>query len=302
MQINRLFEIVYILLNKKTITAKELAEHFEVSIRTIYRDIDKLTSANIPIYTSQGKGGGITLLDDYILNKSVLSENEQNEILFALQSLTATQYPESDNIRSKLSSLFNKNKINWIEVDFSSWGNGKNRKEQFNILKSAIINHRVITFEYFNSLGEKSIRRIEPIKLLFKSKSWYLQGFCLLKKADRTFKITRMSDVQITEDSFIKKPPTELSKDTQDQEFVKSVDLRLKIAPAGAYRVLDDFNENEVIKNEDGYFIVSTSLPGGEWLLNYILSFGLVAEVLEPKSMRKIIQKNLEEMIKQYKK
>ena len=302
MQINRLFEIVYILLNKKTITAKELAEHFEVSIRTIYRDIDKLTSANIPIYTSQGKGGGITLLDDYILNKSVLSENEQNEILFALQSLTATQYPESDNIRSKLSSLFNKNKINWIEVDFSSWGNGKNRKEQFNILKSAIISHRVITFEYFNSLGEKSIRRIEPIKLLFKSKSWYLQGFCLLKKADRTFKITRMSDVQITEDSFIKKPPTELSKDTQDQEFVKSVDLRLKIAPAGAYRVLDDFNENEVIKNEDGYFIVSTSLPGGEWLLNYILSFGLVAEVLEPKSMREIIQKNLEKMIEQYKK
>lgn len=302
MQINRLFEIVYILLNKKTITAKELAEHFEVSIRTIYRDIDKLTSANIPIYTSQGKGGGITLLDDYILNKSVLSENDQNEILFALQSLTATQYPEADNIRSKLSSLFNKNKINWIEVDFSSWGNGKNRKEQFNILKSSIISHRVITFEYFNSLGEKSIRRVEPIKLLFKSKSWYLQGFCLFKKADRTFKITRMSNVQITEDSFIKRPPTELSKDTQEQEFVKSVDIRLKIAPAGAYRVLDDFNENEVIKNEDGYFIVSTSLPGGEWLLNYILSFGPVAEVLEPKSMREFIQKNLEEMIEQYKK
>ncbi|HEX9025083.1 MAG TPA: YafY family protein [Clostridium sp.] len=302
MQINRLFEIVYILLNKKTITAKELAEHFEVSIRTIYRDIDKLTSANIPIYTSQGKGGGITLLDDYILNKSVLSENEQNEILFALQSLTSTQYPEADNIRSKLSSLFNKNKINWIEVDFSSWGNGKNRKEQFNILKSAIISHRVITFEYFNSLGEKIIRRVEPIKLLFKSKSWYLQGFCLSKKADRTFKITRMSDIQITEDSFIKKPPTELSKDTQEQEFVKSVNIRLKIAPAGAYRVLDDFNENEVIKNEDGYFIVSTSLPEGEWLLNYILSFGPVAEVLEPKSMRKIIQKNLEYMIEQYKK
>ena len=167
MQINRLFEIVYILLNKKTITAKELAEHFEVSIRTIYRDIDKLTSANIPIYTSQGKGGGITLLDNYTLNKSVLSENEQNEILFALQSLTATEYPESDNIRSKLSSLFNKDKINWIEVDFSSWGNSKNRNEQFNILKSAIITHRVITFEYFNSLGEKSNRRVEPIKLLF---------------------------------------------------------------------------------------------------------------------------------------
>lgn len=111
-----------------------------------------------------------------------------------------------------------------------------------------------------------------------------------------------MSDIRLTEDSFIKKPPTNLSKDTQEHEFVKSVDIRLKIAPAGAYRVLDDFNENEVIKNEDGYFIVSTSLPGGEWLLNYILSFGPVAEVLEPKNMREIIQKNLEEMIEQYKK
>jgi len=114
MQINRLFEIIYILLNKKSITAKELAEHFEVSVRTIYRDIDILSIAGIPIYTSQGKGGGISLLDDYVLDKSLLSEQEQKEILYALQSLTVANVPDTDKVLSKISNLFNKNKRNWI--------------------------------------------------------------------------------------------------------------------------------------------------------------------------------------------
>ena len=92
MQINRLFEIVYILLDKKTITAKELSERFEVSIRTIYRDVETLSISGIPIYTSKGKGGGISLIEDFVLNKSVLSEKEQNEILMSLQSLNATKF------------------------------------------------------------------------------------------------------------------------------------------------------------------------------------------------------------------
>lgn len=302
MQINRLFEIIYILLNKKKVTAKELAEHFEVSIRTIYRDVDILASANIPIYASQGKGGGISLLDNYILNKSMLSENEQSEVLFALQSLTALQYPEVDKTLTKLSSLFNKDKINWIEVDFSLWGSNKACKEQFNTLKNAIVNHKIITFEYFNSLGEKNIRRVEPVKLLFKSRAWYLQGFCLSKKANRTFKITRMSEVQITEDYFIEKSQVELIVDIKDKESTKLVDLLLSITPNGAHRILEDFDEKDVIKNEDGSYTVSTSLPEGAWLINYILSFGMDIEVLGPKNIRDAICHKLDCMVAKYKK
>ena len=94
MQINRLFEMVHILLNKKNVTAKELAEHFEVSIRTVYRDIETLTFAGIPVYSSRGKNGGIRLLENYVLNKTLISQDEQNEILYALQSLKAASYPE----------------------------------------------------------------------------------------------------------------------------------------------------------------------------------------------------------------
>ena len=105
MQINRLFEIVYILLDKKNITANELAEHFEVSKRTILRDIETLTIAGIPIYTTKGKGGGISILDNFVLNKTAVSEEEQNQILIALQSLASTQHMDTDGIISRLGAF-----------------------------------------------------------------------------------------------------------------------------------------------------------------------------------------------------
>ena len=301
MQINRLFEIVYILLNKKTTTAKELAERFEVSVRTIYRDIDTLSSAGIPIYASQGKGGGISLLDDYILNKSILSENEQNEILFALQSLTVTQNPETDRVLSKLSSLFNKNKINWIEVDLSPWGSDKHKLCEFTLLKNAILNHQIIEFNYYNSSGEKSSRKVEPIKLIFKVKAWYLQGFCLSKNANRTFKISRMSNVQITQEIFVDRLPKELPEDIKEQSSQKWIAVQLKISPQGAYRVFDEFDEKEITKNQDGSFTIATALPESEWLFGYILSFGADIEVLTPENIRAMIQNKLDEIIKKYK-
>ncbi|MGB8452142.1 MAG: HTH domain-containing protein [Anaerocolumna sp.] len=137
MQVNRLFEIVYILLNKNYTTAKELAEHFEVSVRTIYRDIDILCQSGIPIYTSKGKGGGIGLLDNFVLNKSVLSKMEQEGIISALQGLNATNYPDINQVLSKLNNLFGTKQNNWIEVDFSDWG--ESQKENFNLIKTAVI-------------------------------------------------------------------------------------------------------------------------------------------------------------------
>lgn len=300
MQINRLFEIIYILLHKKITTAKELAERFEVSVRTIYRDIDILSSAGIPIYTSQGKGGGISLLNDYILNKSVLSENEQNEILFALQSLNAMQNPETDRILSKLSSLFNKDTVNWIEVDFTPWGSDKNQTSQFTILKDAILRHHIIEFEYINISGEKSARKVEPAKLIFKVHAWYLQGFCLSKKANRTFKISRMSDVHTTQEKFEARASEAVSENIREPESQTWIDVRLKIFPHGAYKVYDEFKEKDITKNQDGSFTIETSLPQGKWMFSYLLSFGTDIEVLAPRNIRDIMKHQLEKMIFRY--
>lgn len=300
MQMNRLFEIVYILLNKKKITAKELAERFEVSVRTIYRDIDILSSAGIPVYASQGKGGGISLLDDYILNKSVLSEKEQDEILFALQSLALTQNPETDEVLSKLSSLFNKSKTNWIEVDLSPWGSDKNKVCEFTILKNAILNHQIIEFTYFNSSGEKSSRKVEPIKLNFKVHAWYLKGFCLTQNEYRTFKISRMSNLEITQESFTDRMAEKRSVVKEEQNSQKWINVHLKISPQGAYRVFDEFDEKEITRNQDGSFTVETSLPESRWLFDYILSFGIDMEVLAPLNVRERVREKLNEIILKY--
>lgn len=301
MQINRLFEIIYMLLDKKITTAKELADHFEVSTRTIYRDVETLSSAGIPIYASQGKGGGISLLDEFILNKSLLLENEQNEILIALQSLTVTEYPDIDIVLSKLSSLFKKNKSNWIEVDFSPWGSTKNQKEKFNHLKQAIIISQIITFEYFNSSGIKSSRRVEPVKLIFKDKSWYLQGFCLSIEKYRIFKVGRMVNIQLTGEFYIQRFQEHLPPDAPEDQSIMLTNIQMKISPQGAYRVYDEFDESDVVKMADGSFVITTSMPEGEWLYNYLLSFGTAMEVIKPQRVRDIVIARLEEMIEKYK-
>lgn len=195
MQISRLFEIVYILLGKKSVTAKELAEHFGVSARTIYRDVETLSGAGIPVYMSKGKGGGISLLDSFVLSKSMLSESEQTEILTALSALRSVNYAESQNALSKLSGIFGKASQNWIKVNFSQW-HGFDKK--FETIKEAIFSKKVISFDYHGRWKEKTSKLVEPLQLRFNVNAWYLYAFCTKRQDMRTFKISRMETVKIT--------------------------------------------------------------------------------------------------------
>lgn len=302
MKISRLFQIIYILLERKMITANELADKLEVSVRTIYRDIEVLTESGIPIYTMQGKGGGITLMDQFVLNKSLLLDKEQDEILFSLQSLSATNYPDTSDILAKLSHLFQKSETKWIEVDFSSWGSDTKRKEYFSLFRQAILERHVLSFHYINSNGEKSLRRILAEKLLFKDKAWYLEGFYLEKSANRTFKINRMSNIALTNEIYdnIKKTEELLLNDSLDGDYLEWADLVLKISSRASYRIYDEFEEKDISKEKDGYHIISTSHIKGEWLYSYLLSYGNYLEVIEPTDIRKEIKRRIQQMINQY--
>lgn len=298
MQINRLFEIVYILLNKKSITAKELSEHFEVSQRTIYRDIDTLCECGIPIYTSKGKGGGIGLLDSFILNKSILSEDEKNEILCALKSLQATNYKDNNSVFSKLSNLFGTTNTNWIEMDFSGWNS--NSEENFSLLKHAILNTKVVSFDYYSSYGEKTTRSVEPLQLWFKDKNWYLKAFCKLKESYRIFRLSRIKNLFISDETFIRKLPEIQLESRSLEKNHDIVNLKLNINSSQSYRVYDEFDYDQITVNDDNTFTVSASYPQGEWIYSYILSFGPDATVLEPEYVRNIIKGRLNKMINKY--
>ena len=296
MQISRLFQIVYILLDRKTITAKELADRFEVSVRTIYRDINTLGTAGIPIYTSQGRGGGISILDDYVLNKSLLSDDEQKEILIGLQSLKATNYPDIKTLDKKLGALFSKNKQSWIEIDFSYWGGGNDEKDKFQILKNSVLNKNTVEFSYSNANGDQTIRQIEPLKLIFKNKYWYVCGFCLLKNQFRIFKISRISNLNYTEIFFDRDLPDDLDLIKEKSVGYKASNIVLKFSNHISYRVYDEFNINNIEKDADGNLIVSLSYPEDEWLYGYILSFGFYVEVIEPQGLRGIISDKISKM------
>lgn len=173
MQINRLFEMVYLLLSKDNVTAGELAKHFEVSPRTIYRDVELLSSAGIPIYMTKGKGGGISLLPDFVLNKTVLTEDEKADILSALGAMDAVSPQKTDTAVKKLSSLFGSTDSDWVEVDFSGWANAEEESKVFTTLKNAILKKYAVEFLYHGS-GSNMQRVVEPLKLVFKGQGWYL--------------------------------------------------------------------------------------------------------------------------------
>ncbi|MNC34004.1 HTH domain protein [compost metagenome] len=308
MQISRLLQMTYILLEKGTVTAPELAERFEVSVRTVYRDVETLSQAGIPVYTSQGKGGGISLTDRFVLNKSLLTDKEQDEILFALQSFSAARLPDSGEVFSKLSSLFRKNSTSWIEVDFSPWGSGLKQKELYPLLKQAILEHKVISFTYLDAAGEQKSRRAAPVKLLFKDRAWYVESYSFEKAALRTFKITRMSNVRLIEGdgAQLLEPQQEWmeSAGTYREEIkvneMPRIPLVLKIDPAGAYRIVDEFREEDILKQEDGSFRITTDMPSGEWLIQYLLSYGDLLEVMEPGSVRLEMKTRTAKMAEKY--
>ena len=299
MQVNRLFEIVYILLNRNYITAKELAEHFEVSVRTIYRDIDILCQSGIPIYTSKGKGGGIGLLDNFVLNKSVLSKQEQEEIISALQGLNATSYPDLSHVLSKMSNLFGTEQNNWIEVDFSDWS--FSQKEKFNLIKTAILQKKVLEFDYYSSYGEKTTRSTEPLQLWFKDKTWYLKAYCRRKSDIRIFKLNRIKDLNLTDEIFKRNMDIKMQTIQYDLPQINTVEIKMEISGTQAYRVYDEFMEHQVEKKKDGSFLVTFSYPEDEWVYGYIMSFGSYGEVLEPEHIRKIIKDRLQSALEKYK-
>lgn len=299
MKINRLFEIVYMLLNKDNLTARMLAEHFEVSPRTIYRDIETLCEAGIPIYMQQGKGGGITLMNHFVLDKSVLSKEEREALLGALETLKIA--PQSAEVLSRISSLLGERTKNWLKVDFSEWGRESN--EYFLQIKEAILKMQILTMTYYNGQGEESRRKIAPLQLCFKHRNWYLKAYCYEKKALRLFKLGRMQQLEVTEDYFEKDIENCLEQEIKAQTFEAGISpIELLIGPQLAYRVYEEFSSEEIQRQEDGSFKVIVYYPEDEWLYGYLLSFGPSLEVLSPSSLQIALKCRLEKMLASYEK
>lgn len=297
MKNNRLFKILYYVLEKGKVTANELAEKYEVSIRTIYRDIDVLSSAGIPIYATQGKGGGIEIADDFVLKKSFLSENEQEQILIALKGLELTNKEYENELLTKLTALFKTKNTNWIEVDFTNWQRSKSYDELFKDIKSAIINKNIVRFIYFSSNKKETSRKVKPIRLLFKGWDWYVYAFCLSRNDFRYFKLSRIKEFEILPNTFEDDFDSIVLK--KEIEYEGTVFVKVKFDREMAFRVYDEVS-SAIEEDEDGSLYATVELPNDYNLYNYIFSYGDAAEVLEPKEIRDKIKNIINIMAKKY--
>lgn len=292
---SRLMQILFILLENGSVTAPELAEKFEVSARTIYRDIDALSAAGVPVYAVRGKGGGIFIQENYVMDKTLFSDEEQKAILIALQNLNLTEGATTSSLVEKLSTLFQKERLDWLEIDFSDWTGLRNHF--FDELQEAILSQKVIQINYLSSQGQLTERELEPLKLVFRDKAWYLYAFCRLRENGRLFKISRIRELNLLEETFKRIAPAKVFSEKPTPPK-KVVELTLLFDAGAAYRVQEEFND--IVQNEDGSSVVVIKFADDESTMNYLFSFGDHLEILEPQTYRNKMAERIEKLLNKY--
>ena len=300
MQIERLVRMIFYIVSREQVTAKELADYFNVSTRTIYRDITTLTLSGIPIASKKGTGGGISLMDGYALNKSFLTTEEQVQVYQGLQILQASNYPDAEQALTKIDALFNQSlSDDWLEIDFSYWGSSEEEKITISDLRRALTKKHVLTFEYFNSELQQSERKVDPLRLIFKSHAWYIVGYCHHNHAVRVFRLSRMKRINVLSESFERSLPKDFSLADSTYEVNYST-FKLLFLPEMSYRLFDEFQEQQVERCPNGNYLVTVQYPLNEWTYHRLLSFGPYVEILEPAEARKELKRRALKIAQKY--
>ena len=300
MKIDRLIGILSVLLQKETVTAPELAELFEVSRRTINRDIETLCYAGIPIRTKQGAGGGIFIARGYRIDRTVLTSKDMQTILAGLRSLDSIsgssyysrlmeklQTGSSDMISGKESML----------IDLSSWYKDS-LAAKIALIQDAIEDRHLISFDYFAPSGE-SKRTIEPYYVVFKWSSWYVWGWCRKRRDYRLFKLNRMDKVKETDKTFeVRNAP--LPDLSNEKVFAGGIKVKALFAPEVKWRLIEEFGPKCYEETDDGRLLFTAEYSDMDNLISWILTFGDKAEVIEPKEVRKELLDIVEKIKKKY--
>ena len=300
MKIDRLIGILSVLLQEEKITAPELAERFEVSKRTINRDIEALCKAGIPIQTSQGIGGGISIMDGYRMDRTILTLRDMQMILAGLRSLDSVSgssyYGQLMEKIQAGSSEFITGRDS-ILIDLSSWYR-ESLAPKIETIQDAIGDRHLIKFSYYAPTGE-SERTVEPYYLVFRWSSWYLWGWCLKRKDFRLFKLNRMDGVQKTEKSFECREVT-MPKRSTEKIFPGGIKVKALFEPDQKWRLVEEFGTSCYTENDDGRLLFTADYTDMDNLITWILTFGDKAEVLEPENVREKVRTTIEAMRKNY--
>ncbi len=310
MKIDRLLSIIVYLLNRDLVSAAELARRFEVSVRTIQRDMDTINLAGIPVLGVQGREGGYGILDSYKMDRRLLTADDLFYIITALSGIDSSLGDRRiGDTLEKMKGLVPRSpggsfqeRQEKLRVDFRAFGGGTARREVFRVVQQAVETGRLLRMVYTNNRMEKLFRIVEPMTVVFTGRSWYLFAYCRLRGDFRLFRISRIREPGILEGAFRRRDMTydRFLQERNPEVSGAGLDLALRFAPEMAPLVEEFYPDEDRERGADGSVTVRTRLPEDGWLYGYILSYGRFVEVLEPIRLRGIIRESAEKIAKIY--
>jgi predicted DNA-binding transcriptional regulator YafY len=308
MKVDRLLSIVMLLLERKTMSAKALAEMFEVSLRTIYRDMESINQAGIPVVSAPGLHGGFQIMQEYKLDKKLFTPADMTAILMGLGSL-ASMLGSEDWVRTqaKIKSLLPLHqaeeielKSNQVAVDLKPWMGNRTVTEALPLLKQALEGETLFSFLYSDRRGMLTKRTIEPYRLVLKDNHWYIFGYCLERSDFRLFKLARMTDGEVLKEHFVHRElPSELS-DFSDRMAAKQQNIILRIHESILDRVQDHCGRQNLEPCGNGWFIAHFPFIADDMGYHLLLSFGDQCECIAPQEVREELIARIQGLMKVY--
>lgn len=304
MKVDRLVSMIMILLDKKRIGAQELADMFEVSPRTIYRDIDTINMAGIPVRSTSGVGGGFEIMQQYKIDRKVFSTADLSAILMGLSGLSnMIRGDELVNALAKVKSFIPAEKAkdiefkaNQIYIDLSPWMGNRNIQPFLEMIKTALQESRLLSFEYADRYGNKTARTAEPYQLVLKGSHWYLHGYCHTRNDFRLFKLSRTTNLQMQEQTFTPRDYQKPQLYFTDILATMQTRIKIRIHKSIMDRVLDYCTDEDFSPDGDDHYIVSFPFIENEYHYNILFGFGDKCECLEPLHIRKEMKRRIHDI------
>jgi predicted DNA-binding transcriptional regulator YafY len=302
MKLDRLISIILILLEQERVGAQALAERFEVSPRTIYRDIDSINLAGIPVRSTSGVGGGFEIMEQYKIDKKVFSTADLSTILMGLSSLSnMVRGDELVNALAKVKSFIPADraedialKTNQIWIDLSPWSGNRTVQPYLERIQAAMQESRLLSFAYLDQRGDKTARTAEPYQLVLKNSQWYWYGFCRTRNDFRLFKLNRMSDLQLLDETFAPRAFPKPQLDASDLLATMQSTITLRIHKSILERVLDYCNDEDISPDDAEHYIVRYPFLENDYYYGILLGFGDKCECLSPEHVRAEMKRRAE--------
>jgi predicted DNA-binding transcriptional regulator YafY len=310
MRIDRLLAMTVMLLNRERISARELAERFEISIRTVYRDFEAMSLAGIPVIPYAGHGGGFGLQENYKIDRRLLTPTDIKSILMSLGSIRQTLPDQKlDDTMEKIASLLPQPErsgacqLEQVVIDTVSWGKSPHLNQRIELVQRAIAGFQLLAFHYFDQSGVASERRVEPHTLVFKGYSWYLFAFCRSREDFRFFRLTRMKEVRLDSGKFVRRPVSYRDSLPGFGMVMPAplVEIELEFGANSRRLAEDTFDQEQLTVLADGRVRVCLQMPDNEWLYSMVLSFGPHVRVVSPPPVRRAIAEKIKKIAALYK-